>query len=159
MRGLSRGSILISKDFKDILSAFDGQGVKYLVVGAHAMAFHGVTRATGDIDLWVKCDSTNSGKVYKALADFGAPLEDISTSDLETPGTVFQIGVAPYRIDILTAIDGVAFEEAFDARGSIDIDGLTIPIISKLHLLENKNAVGRPQDLVDIQLLEEIDNE
>jgi len=146
---------LISSDYKDILSAFDGRGVDYLVVGAHAMAFHGVTRSTGDIDLWVKCDAVNSDKVYRALADFGAPLGELKKSDFEIPGTVYQIGVAPYRIDILTTIDGVVFEDAFKAREIIEIEGLSIPVISRHHLIENKNAVGRPQDLVDIQLLEE----
>ena len=150
---------MISSDYKDILSTFDGQGVKYLVVGAHAMAFHGVTRSTGDIDLWVKCDPANSERVYNALADFGAPLEDISKTDFEIPETVFQIGVAPYRIDILTTIDGIVFDDAFEAREVVEIEGLRIPVISKHHLIKNKSAVGRPQDLVDIELLEEIDNE
>ena len=150
---------MISSDFKDILSAFDAQGVEYLVVGAHALAFYGVTRATGDMDLWVKCDPTNSEKVFKALADFGAPLESLCMSDLETPGTVFQIGVAPHRIDILTAIDGIEFDDAFAARRSINIEGLNVPVISKQHLIENKSAVGRPQDLVDIELLGEVESE
>ncbi len=146
---------MISSDFRDILSAFDGLGVEYLVVGAHAMAFHGVARSTGDIDLWVKCDADNSDKVYRALAEFGAPLSELSKSDFEIPGTVFQIGVAPYRIDILTAIDGVVFDDAYAARGTVEIAGINIPVISKHHLIKNKSIVGRPQDLVDIQLLEE----
>ena len=146
---------MISSDYRDILSAFDDQGVEYLVVGAHAMAFHGVTRATGDIDLRVKCDPVNSEKVYRALADFGAPLDELDRNDLEKPGTVFQIGVVPYRIDILTAIDGVVFDEAYETRGTVEIEGISIPVISKHHLIENKKTVGRPQDIVDIQLLEE----
>ena len=150
---------MISSDFKDILSAFDVQGVDYLVVGAHAMAFHGVARATGDIDLWVKCDVANSEKVYKALVDFGAPMVDVNKSDFEIPGTVYQIGVAPHRIDILTAIDGVVFDEAFAARETVNINGFTIPVISKHHLIENKNTVRRPQDLVDVQLLKKTENE
>ena len=132
---------MISSDYKDILSVFGDRGVKYLVVGAHAMAFHGVARSTGDIDLWIKCDAENSEKVYKALADFGAPLGELDKKDLEKPGTVYQIGVAPHRIDILTAIDGVAFDEAYGAKENIEIDGLTIPVISKHHLIENKNAL------------------
>jgi len=150
---------LISSDYKDILSAFDDSGVEYLVVGAHAMAFHGVTRSTGDIDLWINCDPINSDKVYRALADFGAPMDDLDKSDLEIPGNVFQIGVAPNRIDILTAIDGVVFEDAYKARENIMIDGITIPVISKYYLIENKNTVARPQDLVDVQLLKESGNE
>ena len=147
---------MISSDYKDILSAFADWEVEYLVVGAHALAFHGITRSTGDIDLWVKCDPINSEKVYRALADFGAPLEDMDNTYFETPGNVFQIGVAPSRI--MTAVDGVVFEEAYDSRGSIEIDGLTIPVISRFHIIINKSAVGRPQDLVDIQLLEEMES-
>ena len=146
---------MISSDYKDILSAFDSLAVEYLVVGAHAMAFHGVARSTGDIDLWIKCDDANSDKVYRALADFGAPLNDLDKNDLEKPGNVFQIGVAPNRIDILTAIDGVVFDEAYEARGTVEIEGISIPVISKHHLIANKSTVGRPQDLVDIQLLKE----
>ena len=130
-----------------------------MVVGAHAMAFHGVTRSTGDIDLWIKCDAVNSDKVYRALADFGAPLDDLDKNDLEKPGNVFQIGVAPNRIDILTAIDGIVFDEAYKARGNVEIEGLTIPVISKHHLIKNKSIVGRPQDLVDIELLNEIETD
>jgi predicted nucleotidyltransferase len=126
-----------------------------MVVGAHAMAFHGVTRSTGDIDLWIKCDAVNSDKVYRALADFGASLNDLDKKDLEKPGNVFQIGVAPNRIDILTSIDGVVFDEAYEGRGIVEIVGIKIPVISKHHLIENKITVGRPQDLVDIQLLKE----
>ncbi len=149
---------MISSDYKDILSAFDGWGVRYLVVGAHAMAFHGVARSTGDIDLWVKCDHVNSDKVLSALAEFGAPMENLTKEDFETPGNVFQIGVAPNRIDILTAIDGVEFDAAFEARETTEIEGLSVPIISRHHLIENKSTVARPQDLVDIQLLKEIEN-
>ena len=150
---------MISSDYKDILSAFDRLEVEYMVVGAHAMAFHGVTRSTGDIDLWIKCDDVNSDKVYRALADFGAPLNDLDKNDLEKPGNVFQIGVAPNRIDILTSIDGVVFDEAYKARSNVEIDGLTIPVISKHHLIKNKSIVGRPQDLVDIQKLKETKSE
>jgi len=148
---------LISSDYRDILSAFAAQGVEYLLVGAHAMAAHGVPRATGDIDLWVKCESINAEKVYRALADFGTPMDELDKKDFEIPDFVFQIGVAPNRIDILTTIDGVLFDDAYQARESITIDALTIPVISRHHLIENKKTVGRPQDLVDIQLLEEIE--
>ena len=144
---------MISSDYKDILSAFEDWGVEYLVVGAHAMAFHGVARSTGDIDLWVKCDADNSVKVYGAMTDFGAPLEDTHKTYFDTPGNVFQIGVAPNRIDILTAIDGVVFSEAYESREKIEIDGLIVPVINRHHLIMNKQAVGRPQDLVDIELL------
>ena len=130
-----------------------------MVVGAHAMAFHGVIRSTGDIDLWIKCDDVNSDKVYRALADFGAPLNDLDKKDLEKPGNVFQIGVAPNRIDILTSIDGVVFDEAYEGRETVEIVGIKIPVISKHHLIENKITVGRPQDLVDIQKLKETESE
>lgn len=104
----------MSPDFKDLLSAFNAQSVEFLVVGAHALAAHGYVRATGDLDVWVRPVPENARRVMAALDSFGAPLAGLTTEDLTRPGTVFQIGVAPIRIDVLTAIDGVAFEDAQD---------------------------------------------
>ena len=106
----------MSPDFKDLLSEFNAHGVDYLVVGAYALAAHGRIRATGDLDVWVRPVPANAKQVLSALVKFGAPLQDLSEQDLSTPGVVYQIGVAPLRIDILTAIDAVEFEEAWQAR-------------------------------------------
>ena len=150
---------LLNPDYRDILSAFAVEKVEYLLVGAYALAAHGFVRATGDIDLWVRPDPANAERVLRALARFGAPLSEVSRDDLVEPGIVFQIGVAPRRIDILTTIDGVIFEEAWKARDKVDIEGISIPVISRSHLAQNKEATGRPQDQVDVAWLRDESNE
>ena len=117
------------------------------------MAAHGHPRATGDIDLWVRSTSTNANRVLEALSAFGAPLTEVDRNDFQTPDTVFQIGVSPRRIDILTTIEGVDFEEAWSERVAIEIEGLTVPVIGRKHLIANKRALGRQQDLADIERL------
>ena len=125
-----------------------------MVVGGYAVAFHGYSRSTGDIDLWIRCSRKNAEKVWKALKRFGAPLFDLTVKDLHTLGTVFQMGVIPSRIDLILKIDGVTYEEAWKAHISIDIDGMTIPVIGKDHLLINKKASNRPKDQNDILWIE-----
>jgi len=143
----------VNSDFKDILSAFIAEAVEFLLVGAYALAAHGIPRSTGDIDLWVHCSSDNAGRVLSALARFGAPMAGISCQDFESPGIVFQIGVAPNRVDILTGIDGVHFEDAWSHRLEIDIEGMAVPVIGREHLIRNKRATGRPRDRVDAEAL------
>ena len=140
---------MLNPDFRDILSAFSEENVEYLLVGAYALAAHGQVRATGDIDLWVRNSEDNALRIMSALASFGAPLHQIEARDFETPGTVFQIGVAPRRVDILTSIDAVQFEEAWPAREEVEVAGLKVPVIGRHHLLRNKRATGRPKDLAD----------
>jgi hypothetical protein len=149
---------LLNPDYRDMLSAFDDEKVEYLVVGAYALAAHGLPRATGDIDLWVRPTSENAQRVWKALVRFGAPLEGLSVSDLTTPGIVFQIGVAPRRIDILTSIDAVAFGQAWECREQIRIDDETVPVLSREHLITNKKATGRTKDQYDVEWLERHDS-
>lgn len=144
----------MSPDFKDLLSAFNAHRVEYLVVGAHALAAHGHVRATGDLDVWVRSDPDNARRVLQAVRAFGAPLHDLTEADLTVPGTVFQIGVAPIRIDVLTSIDGVTFEEAWTDRITANFVDLPVPVLSARHLIRNKRAVGRPQDLADVDWLE-----
>ena len=129
----------VDRDFFDLLSAFNDAGARYLIVGAHALAVHGRSRATKDLDVWVASDNDNAKRVYAALARFGAPLGDVRTADFTAPDVVFQIGVAPIRIDVMTTIDGVEFDDAWNVRTTI----------------ANKRAVGRPQDLADIAALGE----
>ncbi len=147
---------MLSHDYRDILSAFIDERVDYLVVGAYAVASHGLPRATGDLDLWVRPDQENASRVWRALAKFGAPVADVLASELSTPGLVFQIGVEPSRIDVLTSIDGVEFDDAWKDRVELEIDGLRVQIIGRAHLITNKKAVGRPQDLADVARLESL---
>lgn len=144
----------VSPDFKDLLSAFNAHGVEYLVVGAHALAAHGYVRATGDLDVWVRPEAANAKRVVSALTAFGAPLGDLRPEDLAVPGTVFQIGVAPIRIDVLTTIDGVSFDEAWPDRLMAHFLNLPVPVLSSAHLVKNKRTVGRTQDLADVEWLE-----
>ncbi len=146
---------MLNPDFRDMLSAFSEKAVEYLLVGAYALAVHGVPRATGDLDVWVRPGEDNARRVRSALAQFGAPLGDLTECDFVTPGTVFQIGVAPNRIDVLTSIDGVTFEDAWPARLIVRIEGLEVPVLARHHLIRNKKTSGRPQDLADVARLEE----
>ena len=127
-----------------------------MLVGAYAVAAHGLPRATGDIDLWIKCSDNNADRVWSALTRFGAPLSNLSRQDLISPGTVVQLGVTPRRIDILTQITGVDYEEAERDQVFIDIEGLRIPVIGRSHLIQNKNAVAIPQDKADVARLEKL---
>ena len=145
---------MLNKDFRDILSAFCEEKVEFMLVGAYAVAAHGVPRATGDIDLWVKRSNENAERVWTALKKFGAPLSDLTKDDLTSLGTVIQLGVTPRRIDILTEITGVEFEEAEAERLVVSIEGIEIPVIGLTHLIKNKKAVGRPQDEADVSRLE-----
>jgi hypothetical protein len=119
------------------------------------MAAHGFLRATVDLDLWVEPTSENAGRAYDALVDFGAPADHFAKDDFTVPGMVLQIGVAPQRIDVLTAITGVRFDEAWEAHEIGDLGGIKVPILSRDDLITNKRALGRDKDLRDAQLLEE----
>lgn len=141
--------------YKDILRELSAAEADFLLVGAFAIAVHQYPRATGDIDLWVRPDPANAARVWKALARFGAPVDNVSVEELSRPGFFYQVGVAPVRIDILTAIDGVSFEEAWNEREYHELDGVTVPVISRRHLLINKKATGRPKDLADAAMMEE----
>lgn len=145
---------MLNQNFKDILSAFIKEKVEFMVVGGFAMAFHGYTRATGDIDLWIRCSSNNAERVWKALQKFGAPLFNLTLDDLKTPGMVFQMGVVPSRIDVIMEIDGVDFESAWKEHKVVEIDRMEVPVIGKTQLLVNKKATGRPKDLNDVLWIE-----
>ncbi|HRY44297.1 MAG TPA: hypothetical protein P5164_10150 [Thermoanaerobaculia bacterium] len=143
----------MERDFVEMLSALDAAGAEYLVVGAHALAAHGVPRATGDLDIWVRATPENAARVLAALRDFGAPLSDLSPEDLTRPETVFQIGVVPVRVDILTSISGVEFEEAWAGRIQATVDAVTFGVLGREELIRNKRATGRPKDLLDVETL------
>ena len=146
---------MLNPDFKDILSAFIKEKVEFLVVGGYAMAFHGYVRATGDIDLWIHCSDENAEKVWRAVQTFGAPLFDLNMEDLKTLGMVFQIGLVPSRIDVITQIDGVDFEDAWKEHKTVEIENLQIPVIGKTQLLTNKKSTGRAKDRNDALWLED----
>ncbi len=145
---------MLNPDFSDMLSAFTAESVEFLVVGAYALAAHGIPRATGDLDFWIRPSPDNAIRVLKALAAYGAPSGHVSVQDLTGPDLVFQIGVAPDRIDIMTSIDGVEFDEAYRTRVTARIDSLDVPVLGREALIRNKRAVGRPKDLADIAQLE-----
>ena len=142
-------------DPRGLLSALDRHRVAYIIVGAFAMAAHGLPRATGEIDLWVRPSADNAARVRRALGTFGAPILDLTLEDLVTPSIVFQVGIAPRRIDILTSIDGVDFDEAWEERKVIELEGHTFATLSRDHLLRNKRTRGRPKDMADAAWLDE----
>jgi hypothetical protein len=145
----------MNQDFVEMLSALSEGGADFLLVGAHALAAHGRPRATGDLDIWVRPTHENASRVWAALLRFGAPLHEISLADLRTPGVVFQIGLVPNRIDLLTSISGVEFDDAWNNRITISVSGVTIPTIGREDLIRNKLAAGRPRDLADAAELTE----
>lgn len=144
---------MLNSDYKDILLALSKRKVKFLLVGAYAMAAHGYPRSTMDIDLWVKPDHENAVLVLEALADFGAPSAVLSLEDLQKDGMIFQIGVAPRRIDILTFADGLQFDDSFANSEIINIDGIFVHVLSVSDLIKNKKSTGRTKDLADVESL------
>lgn len=147
-------NLSLSQDFIDILSAFSEESVEYILVGGYALGFHGYSRATGDIDLWIRREASNADRVIRALKRFGAPLFEITSGDFLVEGTVFQIGLPPNRIDIITDIEGVDFATAWPVRNLISFVGLSLPLLEKALLLANKKAMARPKDQPDILWLE-----
>ncbi len=146
----------LNRDFYDLLHAFVERDVRFLIVGAYALAVHGRPRATGDLGIWLDSSPANAAIAYRALAAFGAPLDDLTEADLATPGVVFQIGVAPARIDILTEISGVEFEATWPRRIEGRYGELVMPVIGREDFLTNKRATGRARDALDAELLEEL---
>jgi hypothetical protein len=144
----------MSPDFRDLLAEFNAHGVEFLVVGAHALAAHGLVRATKDLDVWIRPERANAARVLSALVAFGAPLHDLSVDDLARPGLIFQIGVEPIRIDVITRIDGVTFDAAWLDRVEARFGDQPVSVLSRDHLIQNKKAAGREQDLLDVKWLE-----
>ena len=143
----------LNEDFLDMIDALSGAGVEFLVVGAHALAAHGLPRATGDLDLLVRADPDNAARVYAALEDFGAPVEahGVKPEDFERPESVYQIGLSPRRVDLLTSISGVSFDEAWADKLEVVVAGRRVFVIGRP--VANKQATGRPRDLLDVEEL------
>jgi hypothetical protein len=144
----------VNEDFRDLLHALSGAEARFLIVGAYAVAAHAEPRATGDLDVWIDATADNAVRVYAALGRFGAPLHDLSEADLAEPGIVFQIGLPPRRIDILTSITGVAFADAWPGRVAIEYGGVACHVLGREALVTNKRALGRAKDLADLELLD-----
>jgi len=149
----------VTDDWAEVLGALADSGSRFLVVGAHAMAVHGVPRGTQDLDVWIDPARPNAERVWLGLAAFGAPLQDlgISREDLSRPGYVIQLGLPPNRIDLLTSISGVPdFETAWAERVEHVLAGRKVPFIGRAALIRNKRGSGRRKDLADLEALGEL---
>ncbi len=148
----------LCEDFLDFMAALHDAGAEFIVVGAHAMAVHGVPRATGDLDVLVRPSDDNAERVLEALHEFGAPVVEhgLTKDDLVTPGVVYQIGLPPFRIDVITSIDGASFDEASESRVEIAIQNRPIGFLGKQILIRNKLATNREKDRADAHLLQRI---
>jgi len=147
--------IELPDDFRDLLIELADAGAEFVLVGGHAVAFHGHPRATKDMDVLIRADSSNAERVYRALAAFGAPLQnfEVQANDFASYDGVLQIGLPPRRIDILNRADGISFEEAIAEGSAFTLEGRTIPVIGRAALIKNKQAAGRAQDTADIEIL------
>ena len=146
----------MNRDFAEMLNALSIEGVEFLVVGAYAVASHGLPRATGDIDLWIRPTPENAARLWRALERFGTPRSRLTPETFTQVDIVDQIGLPPNRIDLLTTIDGVEFEDAWRERIACVVEQVAFHVLSRRHLLANKRATGRPQDLADVARLEEL---
>ena len=146
---------MLERDFRDMIHEFNEAHVEYLVVGAYALAGHGLSRATRDLDLWVRVSPENATRVLKALAVFGAPPHVATRQDLLDPDMVIQIGVEPMRVDIMMSISGVEFDDAYAARMMVPAGDVSMPILGRTQLLANKRASARTKDLADAEWLEQ----
>jgi len=149
---------MLNEDYRDILHALSEEKVRFILVGAYALAAHGYPRATMDIDIWVMPSPENAEAVLRALSRFGAPLHNLTREDLLKDGTIFQIGVAPRRIDIITTASGLQFEPTYRNSISINIEGIEVRIPSIEDLILNKRSTGRTRDLADAEALESMKN-
>jgi hypothetical protein len=140
----------MNSDFKELLQFLNANAVDYLVIGGYAVIEYTEPRYTKDLDVWVRAEPVNASRVFRALAQFGAPLGGMTPADFAEEGFVFQIGVAPVRIDILMSVDGLIFADAWPNRVRADFDGVSAWVISRRDLIQTKQAAGRPQDLIDI---------
>ncbi len=149
-------SLELNEDFRDLIETFQANGVRFVIVGAHALAAHGHPRATGDLDVLVKPAADNADLVLLSLEQFGAPVRahGLVANDFSTEGNVYQMGLPPRRIDILTSITGVSWDEIWEGRLEAVVAGLKVPFIGRTELIANKQATGRPKDKLDVTVLE-----
>jgi len=143
-------------NYTDMLKCLNNAGVDYILVGGWAVNMYGYIRATVDLDIWILADRANAQRVYAALGEFGAPISNVKPEDFAEDGIIFQIGVAPCRIDIITRISGVSYVDAARRTVPKEIDGVAVKVISIEDLITNKKASGRTKDLADVEVLERI---
>ena len=144
----------LDSDFSEFVASFAAHDVRYLIVGGYALGAHGLPRATGDLDAWIWANPVNAQRVLTALEDFGFGGLGITERDFDSCDSIVQLGYPPYRIDIITAIDGADFDTAWSRRIELDLDGIRVPFIGRADLIANKRAAGRPQDIADVLRLE-----
>lgn len=145
---------MLSQDFREFVELLNKNEVQYMIVGGYAVGIHGYPRYTGDLDIWLLPDKNNAGKILKSINEFGFSSLNITERDLTKADTVIQLGYPPLRIDLLTSIDGVSFDECYQNRKTIFIDGLQVHFIGFNDLIKNKKASGRHQDLGDVENLQ-----
>jgi hypothetical protein len=147
----------VNPDFADLLDALTGTGARFLVVGAHALAVHGVPRATGDLDIWIETSADNAERVWRALTIFGAPVESLkmTAEDFSRPDMIVQVGLPPRRIDLLTGVSGLTFADAWEDRVIQKVGSVAVPFLGRSSLVRNKRATGRLKDLADLEALGE----
>ncbi len=145
----------VQQDFKDLLALFNAHKVDYIIVGAHALAYHGAPRYTGDMDILVRPDSENAQRILRALDEFGFGSLGLKDEDFTTPDRVVQLGVAPVRVDIVTSITGVSWKDAAGGRRQGTYGDLQVYYIGKRQLILNKHALGRKKDLADLEAIGE----
>lgn len=144
---------MLSQDFKDMLLSLEEEKVEYIIVGAYALSAHGIVRATRDIDFWVNPTPENAPRVWRALTRFGAPMIGITVEDFARPGIIYQIGVAPYRIDVITEAAPLDFQTSYAKTMRADIGGVQAPVLSVGDIILNKQTAGRHKDQLDIEEL------
>jgi len=144
------------QDFKELLELFNSHGVDYIIVGSYALAYYGAPRYTGDIDLFVRPDKKNAEKIMKALDDFGFGSLDISAGDFSMPNKVIQLGRQPVRIDIMTSLSGVTWDESYAGRVEGKYGDITVHYIGREQFIKNKRSIGRLKDLADIEAINEV---
>jgi predicted nucleotidyltransferase len=147
--------MFVNSDFSDLLRIFNANNVKYLIIGGYAVIHYAEPRYTKDLEVWISADKDNATAVYKALKEFGAPLAGLTEADFAEEGYFYQMGRPPMRVDILMGIPGLEFEKAWQNRVEVNFDGLTVKFISREDLIASKKASGRPQDLIDVDLLDQ----
>ena len=146
--------MVLNQNFREFVGLLNEHEVRYLIVGGHAVAAHGYPRYTDDLDVWIECTPENARLLVQVLDDFGFTSRGLAENDFSEPDNVIQLGFPPQRIDLLTGLSGVSFKECYPARERFQHNGLTLAIIGLECLRKNKKAVGRHQDLGELENLE-----
>lgn len=144
----------LNKDLREFIALLNSEKVEYVLVGGYALAFHGVPRYTGDIDFLVRPTVENGARIESVLRAFGFASMNLTAADFSAPDRIVQLGHPPFRIDLLTSISGVPFEEIWNNRMASELEGLPIAVISRADLIRNKQASGRPRDIADLAALD-----